>query len=148
MFYLSKFAERLKEVMDDKPINAPALGKALHTDRTNITRYLRGERAPQYANFLRLLDFFSCSADYLLGLVDYPPENAVYHAPSEPFSVRLRRAMNACDVSRYSLENAQNFASSAVQNWLTGKKLPTVESLAALSEFMGCSVDYLIGRID
>ena len=42
MVILSKFAENLSALMEEKNLNAPALGKILNMDRSNITRYLRG----------------------------------------------------------------------------------------------------------
>ena len=42
MVIMSKFAENLFSLMQEHNLNAPALAKLLNTDRTNITRYLRG----------------------------------------------------------------------------------------------------------
>lgn len=147
MIILSKFAERLKEFMEENGLNAPALAKQLQTDRTNITRYLRGERAPNYGNFIRMLNFFNCSADYLLGLIDYPPEIKQFK-DVQPFGQRLRYVMDFCGFTQYKLEHEENFSNSAIYHWLFSNKLPTVESLVNLSESMGCSVDFLLGRID
>ena len=57
MVILSKFAETLSACMEEHNVNAPALGKILKTDRSNITRYLRGERLPGYSVFISLLEF-------------------------------------------------------------------------------------------
>lgn len=148
MFILSKFAERLKEFMDEKGLKAPALARELNTDRSNITRYLRGERAPQYANFLAMVNYFNCSADYLLGLVDYPPQNVTLHEPRQPFKDRFRYVIEFCGFNQYKLEQSDEFAGSAIFHWLAGNKLPSVESLVNLAKFLGCTVDFLIGRAD
>ncbi len=148
MFILSKFAERLKELMEDRGLNAPALARELQTDRSNITRYMRGERAPQYANFLAIVEYFCCSADYILGLTDFPPQNVSLHEPRQQFKDRFRFVIGFCGFTRYNLEQSEKFAGSAIQNWLSGKKLPTVESLVNLAKYLGCTVDFLIGRVD
>ena len=148
MVILSKFGERLKELMDDRGLKAPALARELNTDRSNITRYLRGERAPQYNNFLALVNYFSCSADYLLGLIDYPPQNVTLHEPRQPFNDRFRYVIEFCGFNQYKLEQSKEFNSSAIFNWLSGNKLPSVDSLVSLSRYMGCTVDFLIGRAD
>lgn len=147
MINLSKFGERLKELMDEKEINAPALGKILNTDRTNITRYLKGERAPRYETFISMLKYFNCSADYLLGLKDIPPDNQTFNE-LPPFGERLRYVISYCGSSQYKLENENNFSGSEIYNWLFGIKLPSVPSLVKLSEDLGCTVDFLIGRDD
>ncbi len=71
MVILSKFAENLSALMEEKNLNAPALGKILNMDRSNITRYLRGERLPNYDLFIRIIEYFNVSADVLLGRLDY-----------------------------------------------------------------------------
>lgn len=71
MIIVSKFAENLFSLMQEHNLNAPALAKLLHTDRSNITRYLRAERLPNYEVFIKLVEFFNVSADVLLGRIDY-----------------------------------------------------------------------------
>ena len=71
MVILSKFAENLSALMEEKNLNAPALGKILNMDRSNITRYLRGERLPNYHLFIKIIEYFNVSADVLLGRLDY-----------------------------------------------------------------------------
>lgn len=145
MINLSKFGERLKELMEEKEVNAPALAKILSTDRSNITRYLKGERTPQYQTFIEMLKYFHCSADYLLGLIDIPPENQAY-GDVQPFGERLRFVMSYCGFTQYRLETEHNYSGSEIYNWLFGKKLPSVTSLVKLSEDLGCTVDFLLGR--
>ncbi|MDE7305783.1 MAG: helix-turn-helix domain-containing protein, partial [Clostridia bacterium] len=92
--------------MDDKGLNAPALARELKTDRSNITRYLRGERAPQYNNFLTIVNYFSCSADYILGLTDYLPQNLTLREPQQAFKDRLRYVIEFCGFTQYKLEQS------------------------------------------
>ena len=70
MSILSNFSENLSALMQEKNLNAPALGKILNMDRSNITRYLRGERLPDYRVFVTLIEYFNVSADVLLGRLD------------------------------------------------------------------------------
>ena len=142
---LSKFSLRLKELMDERGLNAPALAKILGTDRTNITRYLRGERAPQYDGFIKMLEYFECSADYLLGLTDITRDGVKFSTPP-PFCERLREVIKFCGSSQYKLEYEKGFSGSAIYNWLTGKKLPSVENIIALAKSLDCTVDFLLGR--
>ncbi len=145
MVNLSKFAERLKELMCDKSLNAPALAKAVGTDRTNITRYMRGERAPQFLTFAALIEFFDCSADYLLGLTDYQKDGK--HYPEvQPFNISLIKAFKCTGKSQYGLAKQQKISASLIYDWLTGKRLPSMENLIKLSDYFETSVDYLLGR--
>ena len=72
MDILSKMPERLKELMFDKGINAPTLAKAINVKSNTVTRYIQGVRLPKFETFIVLVDYFHCSADFLLGLTDNP----------------------------------------------------------------------------
>ncbi|MDE7088751.1 MAG: helix-turn-helix domain-containing protein [Prevotella sp.] len=133
--------------MEDKEIKAPALATIIHTDRTNITRYRNGERTPNFKTFMGMLKFFDCSADYLLGLIDIPPDKNNYPDPP-PLGERLRFVISYCKSTQYKLENDKNYSGSEIFYWLSGKKLPSLASLVKLSEDLECSVDFLLGRID
>ena len=145
MIILSKFAETLYSLMREKNINAPALGKILETDRTNITRYLRAERLPLYHGFIALCEYFNVSADVLLGRVDY--SNEELFQPIQPFSSTLRRIMKETGTSQYSIVKKLGVSGGTMYYWLSGKSLPTVENLDKLADFMDVSIDYLLGRI-
>ena len=68
MDILSKLPERLKELMFDRGINAPNLAEKLEVGANTITRYLQGVSTPNFEIFVKLVEYFNCSADFLLGL--------------------------------------------------------------------------------
>lgn len=131
MFNLSKFGFRLKELMEEKNLNAPALGCEIHTDRTNITRYIRDERFPQFMKFVDILNYFNCSADFLLGASEYSNDNKTY-LPIIPFDRRLREVLKEYGKSQYGLEKEKHISGALVHDWLTGKRLPSIENLVKL----------------
>lgn len=140
------FAERLSEMMTEHGINAPALADVLKTDRSNITRYLRAEQSPYFELFVKMIDFFVISADYMLGISDYSPSEGFKKA--KPFAEQLRLVMQGAKVTQYRMEKDLHISGSVMYRWLNGQSLPTVESLAKLAEYMDCSVDFLLGRSD
>ena len=144
MMDLSKFAENLSSYMQEKNIHAPALALQIQTDRSNITRYLRGERLPSFKGFLALCDYFAVSADVLLGLKDFTSEREFLCV--ENFSERLRRVMAETGVTQYRLEKDTAISGASVYKWLFGLSLPSVENLVKLATYMDVSVDYLLGR--
>ena len=145
MVIMSKFAETLSALMLERNLNAPALAKIIGTDRTNITRYLRGERFPTFKGLLALLDYFNVSADVLLGRVDYCEKQNFL--PVMPFSGTLRRVMAETKTTQYRVEKDLHISGATMYNWLKDKSLPSVESLLKLAEYMDVSVDYLLGRV-
>ena len=142
---MSKLSKRITEFMVELNLNAPQLAKELGVDRTDINRFLRGERTPNYSCFINMLYFFNCSADYLLGLTDMHTEEPLHEVP--PFGERLRALLKAQKISQAQLIRELPISSAVPYKWLSGKNFPSVESLIRLAEYLDCSVDYLIGRV-
>ncbi len=145
MEILSKLPERLQELMIDRNINASALAKILNTSPSTVTRYLKGETLLSYACFTKMLEFFDCSADFLIGLIDFPPNNAVFQ-PTPPFAERFRILMQKHAISQYRLHHITNFSYNNFNKWLKGLSHPYVDNLIKLAQTFDCSVDYLIER--
>ena len=145
MVILSKFAENLLSLMEEKQLNAPALGKLLNTDRTNITRYLRGERLPLYPVFIKLIEFFNISADVLLGRTDY--SDVQTFSPIQPFGTTLRRILEETKTSQYRIIKDLHISQATMYYWLLNDRLPTVDHLDQLADYLEVPIDYLLGRI-
>ena len=145
MVILSNFAENLLSLMEEKNLNAPALGKILNTDRSTITRYLRGERLPIYTVFIAMLEFFNVSADVLLGRTDYC--NVKEFQPVQPFGDTLHKALKEANVSQYRLQKDLHFSSATTYTWITNQSLPSIEHVDQLADYLGVPIDYLLGRI-
>lgn len=145
MIIISKFAETLLSLMNERGLNAPALGELLQTDRTNITRYLRGERLPLFNGFIAMLEFFNISADVLVGRQDYSPTTTFL--PIQPFGKTLRKVMKETKTTQYKIVKDLHISGGTLYNWLINKSLPTVENLDKLANYMDVSIDYLLGRI-
>lgn len=145
MIVLSNFVETLSALMEEKNLNAPALAKLLNIDRSNITRYLRGERLPHYDVFTKLIEYFNVSADVLLGRVDYCDAQK-YH-PIQPFGTTLRRILKEMNISQYRVIKDLHISQATMYFWLLNEQLPTVEHLDQLANYLDVTVDYLLGRI-
>ncbi|MBO5737659.1 MAG: helix-turn-helix transcriptional regulator [Clostridia bacterium] len=145
MAHLSNFGENLSALMAEHNIKAPALAKILQTDRSNITRYMRGDRLPSHASFLAILDYFSVSADVILGLKDYSSETK-FLSPL-PFGDRLRTIMEETKTTQYRIVKDTPISGGSMHEWLTNQSLPSVSNLIILATFMEVSVDYLLGRV-
>ena len=142
---MSKLSKRLAELMLEKNINAPQLAKELDISRSNINRFLKDERTPNFACFIKLLYFFNCSADYLLGLTDIHTEEPLHPIP--PFGERLRAILKERNISQAQLIEDLQISSAIPYKWLNGIYSPSITSLIRLAEYFECTVDYLIGRV-
>ena len=143
---MSKFAENLFLLMQEHDLNAPALADLIKTDRTNITRYLRGERLPLYNVFTKLIEFFNVSADVLLGRLDYCDVKEFH--PIQPFGTTLRRVLEETNTTQYRVIKDLQISQATMYYWLLNERLPTVEKLDKLADYLDLPIDYLLGRIN
>ena len=141
------FAERLKELLNERNLNAPALAKEIGANRTTISELLRGNYLPSTKNFIAMVEYFNCSADYLLGLIEFPPENIQYQ-PVKPFNERLRLCLKEAKKTEYRLQKDLSISDSLTYHWLHGNTQPTVDNLIKLSKYFGFRVDFILGRED
>ena len=146
MRILSKLPERLKKLMSDRGVNAPNLAKVLGIGSNTITRYLQGVGTPNFEIFIKLVDYFHCSADFLLG-VEEQPFYAKNFLPLPEFSKHFREVMAECGITQYALHKKTGISWNNFHKWLRGERLPNASSLLKLASAMGCSVDVLLGRI-
>ena len=146
MDILSKMPERLKELMFDKEISAAELAAAIQVSHNTITRYLQGVRLPKFDALVALVDYFHCSADFLLGISEQPKYESVF-SPTSNFAIQFRKAMEACKISQYALQKKTKISWNNFHKWLKGERLPYVDSLVKIALAMDCSVDFLLGRI-
>lgn len=97
-----------------------------------------------FVNLEKLANFFKCSFEYLLGRTD----EFLYYEPVVPlpdFYERLRTLFKAANLSFYRLSQTTCVNYSGIYRWKKGEK-PSVKSLFALSDFLGVTIDYLVGR--
>ncbi len=64
------FAERLKDLRQEKELSQRQLSKLLGLGHSAVTQWENEMRVPNAEAIVMLAKFFGVSADYLLGLID------------------------------------------------------------------------------
>ncbi len=146
MINLSKLSENLQELMMERGLTQTSLADAIHACSSKMSSYITGKRAPNYATLISLVEFFHCSADFLLGLKEYPCEEENYR-PARPFSERIRAILQETGTSQYLFVKQSKISWGVFYNWLTGKSNPSIDNLIKVANFFDCSVDFILGRI-
>ena len=141
---LSVFVERLKEYMGERDLNASTLANEISFSRVTVSGLLNEAHVPSTKIIIELVKYFNCSADYLLGLVEYP--RLTEFKPIKPFGDTLRKCLKENGKTEYRLQKDLDISKSLTYRWLNDKAIPTVDSLIKLKNYFGCSVDYLLGR--
>ena len=119
MVNLSKLSENLNELMNERGMNQSDLAEAMNTCSSKFSSYLTGKRAPNYHTFLSLLEFFHCSADFLLGLTEYPCEDVCYK-PVQPFGERMRAILRETNMTQCLCQTVKYFMGRLLS--LAGRK--------------------------
>ena len=65
-----KFAERLKELREEKGLSQMKLAKETGLSQSSIARWELSQSEPTASDILVLCKFFNESADYILGIKD------------------------------------------------------------------------------
>lgn len=144
----ASFADRLNEFMILNNLNAPALAEKIGANRMTIAKLKRGRSHPSTAVFFKLIEYFHCSADYLLGLTEDYPENYPYKPPIEKFGARFRSLLEEFHISQYRLTKFAGISGNLLYKWLNDQTMPSVSNFVKLANYMETTVDHLIGRTD
>ncbi|MDE6058890.1 MAG: helix-turn-helix domain-containing protein [Clostridia bacterium] len=141
---LSKFGERLSELIFDEGITPTELSKKLGSGNSNISHYIIGRFYPSLQMTLRLADYFQCTTDFLLGIES---ENyAKRFKPCPPFGTRLLELCKENNITRAELRRRTNIPESVMRYWVRGKTQPSIVNVVKIAEALDRSVDYILGR--
>ena len=141
---LSKFSERLSELIFEAGLNAHTFASKLGCGENTIYAYIQRKRFPTLKMLVLIADYFECSADFLLGLEE---ENySRYYEKCPSFRERFPALLSQCGISQYRLEKETKISHSTMVCWKNGKKEPTVESIVRISAALDRTVDFVLGR--
>ena len=142
---MSKLSEQLFELMTEDGFTQISLATAMNTPRTKLSMYLNDKSLPEYKYLVAIVEFFHCSADFLIGLSD-DPKREIKYKPVAPFDSRLRELIKIKKTSQYALIKQTGISWNTLHHWLIAKSFPSVENLIKLKKFFDCSIDYILGR--
>lgn len=141
---MSVFIERLSEYMQERNLTQKVLESKYGIPSSTISALLLGKNMPGYNTLTKLLTIFNCSADFLLGVDEFPTEETLY--PVIAFSERFKAILSEKKISQERVKKELSISASVIYKWVSGQSSPCATSLIRLAEYLDCSVDYLIGR--
>jgi transcriptional regulator with XRE-family HTH domain len=148
MFDGLSFADKLNEQMLLGGYDAKTLADAIGVSFSTVYNLRKCRyKQPDTNVFFSLIELFHCSADYMLGLVDFPPENIIYHSPLRYYGERLKELLkNKGETQKAFIEN-MHISSHLAYKWFSNKTLPGVDYLIRIANYFDISVDSLICRV-
>ena len=146
MIILSNFSDRLTEQMILRDLSVQQLADDIGFNRVTIFALKRGARLPSTEVLFSLVEYFQCSADYLLGLVEFSPDQVYYAPPVQNFGEHFRALLKQTNTTQYKLTKIHHISGNLLYRWLNNKAIPSVANLIKLSQCLEVPVDVLIGR--
>ena len=146
MFDKAGFVDKLNEFMLLKGLTATTLAEAISVSPSTIYNLLQIRyKQPDTNVFFKLIEYFDCSADYMLGFVEFPAETH-YHPPLRKYGDKLRTLLQQKGETQKSFIENMKISSCLAYKWLSSKTLPSVEYLIKIADYFEITVDTLIER--
>lgn len=64
------------------------------------------------------------------------------------FTERFREILQKKVISGYRIAKETGISQGLMAAYIRGERLPTINNLVKIADFLDCSVDYLLGRTD
>lgn len=144
---MANFSEVINELIIYKNLNQRKVCISTNIATTVISEYCSGTM-PNIPNLIKLANYFNCSCDYLLGIVEEDKKSSFDNDYEYSYSIfydRFIKLVESKNISLYSLSKHLNIHKNTIYNWKNGIN-PSCNTLIKLADFLGTSVDYLVGR--
>lgn len=141
---MSKFVERLKELIFDTGKSANVISEEIGCGNATLSHYLTGRHIPTVEMAVKLAEYFHCSVEYLLGRTD---KNEIKNfKPCPPFNEQLPIFCEKCKITRYKIRKETNISESVLRYWAQGKTKPSIFNLDLIAEKFDVTIDFILGR--
>lgn len=141
-----EFKDILKDLMAENEISISNLVNNIKIDNKAIVYgWLKGEYKPKLDKLNEIANYFCCSIDYLLGRTDN--FEIVKSKEITPLYVNLNKILKDKNITRYKLKKDKVISNGLDYSIFNCKYTPNVETLIKLADYLGVSVDYLVGRV-
>ncbi len=139
------FGNRLREVMKSERKTVEDL-KNYFNFKSNATIYtwLNDKFLPSGINLIKLADYFKLSIDYLLCRTEN--DETIQLKPLPPFDEQLKFVIAHQKSSQYKLLKDKVISRGHLNSWLKNKNIPSTENMIKLADYLGVSIDFLVGR--
>ncbi len=136
---MSKFSEKFKELRQSRNLSQQQLADYLHTSKSSVNMYERGEREPGLEMLEAIADYFNVDMDYLIGKSDIAnrtlmPNNTV----ERPVTIgeKMKSLRIAKGLTQEELGEMIGVKRAAVNKWESGMvqnlKRTTIQKLAEI----------------
>lgn len=138
---MSIFSDRLKQLRIDNGYNQEQFAALLGLSRRTYQYYETGEKFPKADVLMEIASKLDVSSGYLLGEEDKETQPPLLNA-------RLKTLRTEKNLTQAEISSIIKRTASAYSNYEKGIHVPPLDTLIALADYFGVSLDYLVGRTD
>ena len=143
---MDSFGSNLKTLLNENNVSINTLQIYLQmSSNSSIYKWLRGQTGIRLDTAIKLADFFSCSLDFLMTGKEENVKNSI-SCRYPPFGKQLKKIMDEKGVTQYQIAKDTNIKSGHLYQWLHTGRIPQMNSVIALADYLKVSIDYLVGR--
>ena len=132
--------ERIKELLDDKDINAKQLALVINISDPTIYYWLEEPRNMKLSSLIVTAQALDSSLDFMIGRNEV--NDGFPKTKPSCFAERLKLLIGKTRLSK--VIEATQIYKSRFFDWFSGTE-PKLFHLVTLSEYFACSIDYLVG---
>ncbi len=140
---MSNFSEILKELMQERGLSCEKLAKNLGLKSATVSRWTLRDYSLKLKNLVMLADYFNCSIEFLAGRTEKPL--SFTPKPRPPFMEQFKYILKTHGVSTYKLDKETPVKHVYLNRWRRGGE-PLLNTLIILADYLGCTIDQLVGR--
>lgn len=141
---MNVFSESLEDVMLAKNKTVDDIAIDTQLEKKNVSNYLMGNCLPNVPHAVKIADYFGCSLDYLLGLID-EPQYGEYTTADLRFYEHYLAAIQARGITHYRVTKDLQITTNIWHKWRDGA-FPMIKILRKLAKYLGVTADSLVGR--
>lgn len=141
-----KFGERLSELMNEFNYTPLYFKEKLNLPHLS-TFYVwkNGKSLPRIEHLINMANLFNCSIDFLLCRTDNFEKFLCKKLV--PFNVQLEHILIEKNLTKNKLIKDCGFTKGHIYSWFNKKSYPSTYNAIKLADYLGVSVDYLVGRV-
>ena len=139
------FIDVFQELISDRKTDIQEISAITEIEDSVIYDYMHGSY-PNIEHAVNLANYFNCSLNYLMGLDDKEKMTKFEKTYDiKVFPSRYAYLLNKNNVTHYKICKEKKLNYSSYYSWKRGS-IPSMKSLMIIAEYLGTSIDYLVGR--
>jgi transcriptional regulator with XRE-family HTH domain len=144
---------RIKNLRTELGLNISELAKKLKVNTSTILRYENGQINPPPEKLKILSEIFDCSIDYLLYLSESRKNELKILVDTNPktkeiFINRLKDLIINKNLTKNMISINLNLDKQLLDDFINGDKIPSIDILKSLANYLDTTIDYLVGLND